>query len=40
MDKGCIGHAFAAGFIERPVDAPEGYVTHIELADRDPDAQD
>ncbi len=32
MDKGCVGHAVAAGFLRAPVNGPEGYVTHVELS--------
>lgn len=29
MDKGCVGHAVARGFIEPPLDGPEGVVDAI-----------
>ena len=32
MDKGCIGHAVAAGFLLPPENSADGYVTHIEIA--------
>ncbi|HYD38596.1 MAG TPA: hypothetical protein VEA60_13350 [Allosphingosinicella sp.] len=32
MDKGCIGHAVAAGFLNLPEDGPAGYITHVEIA--------
>jgi hypothetical protein len=32
MDKGCVGHAVAAGFLLAPVDGPDGYVTQVELS--------
>ena len=31
MDKGCIGLAITAGGLERPVNGPDGYVTHVTL---------
>jgi hypothetical protein len=31
MDKGCVGHAVAAGAMEPPVDGPEGYVISLTL---------
>ncbi|TGV61069.1 hypothetical protein EN784_01330 [bacterium M00.F.Ca.ET.141.01.1.1] len=35
MDKGCIGHALAPpAFLTRPVDGPDGYVTHVTIAQR------
>jgi hypothetical protein len=34
MDKGCIGHAIAAEFLLPLSDSEEGYVTHIEIAER------
>ncbi len=33
MDKGCVGHAVAAGAIEPPVDGPDGYVRSVTLID-------
>jgi hypothetical protein len=32
MDMGCIGHAFAAEVIQRPVDGPLGYMEEVILA--------
>lgn len=32
MDKGCVGVAVAAKFLEQPVNGPEGYVTDVTLA--------
>jgi hypothetical protein len=32
MDKGCIGHAVAAGFLRQPEDSAAGYITHVEIA--------
>jgi hypothetical protein len=34
MDKGCIGHAVAAGVIEAPTNGPEGHVVTVTLLDR------
>ncbi|CDX58748.1 hypothetical protein MPL3365_30286 [Mesorhizobium plurifarium] len=35
MDKGCIGHALAPpAFLARPIDGPNGYVTHVTIAQR------
>lgn len=34
MDKGCIGHAVAGGFLMAPVDGNEGYVTTVVLRQR------
>lgn len=31
MDKGCVGHAVARGFIEPPADGPGGIVTSVTL---------
>lgn len=31
MDKGCVGHAVAAGVLERPENGADGYVTHVQL---------
>lgn len=31
MDKGCVGHAVAAGAIEPPVNGPDGYVISVTL---------
>lgn len=31
MDKGCVGHAVARGFIRRPTDGPEGIVDAVEI---------
>lgn len=31
MDKGCVGHAVAANFLEPPTNGPDGYVTHVTL---------
>jgi hypothetical protein len=36
MDKGCIGHAVAAGFLQAPVNGPDGHVTHVELSPEQP----
>lgn len=33
MDKGCVGHAVASGFLKRPVNGPADYVTHVELSE-------
>ncbi|EMD81822.1 hypothetical protein [Pacificimonas flava] len=30
MDKGCIGHAVAAGVLKPPVNGPDG-ISHVEL---------
>src|SRR5688572_8641197 len=32
MDKGCVGHAVASGFLDRPRNGPDGYVTHVQIA--------
>jgi hypothetical protein len=34
MDKGCIGHAVAAGVLKAPINGREG-VSHVELAESD-----
>jgi hypothetical protein len=34
MDKGCVGHAVAAGAIEPPVNGPDGYVISVTLIHR------
>lgn len=34
MDKGCVGHAVARGFIEAPVDGPAGIVDSVVLRPR------
>lgn len=34
MDKGCIGHAVAAGVLKPPVNGPDG-ISHVELAESD-----
>lgn len=31
MDKGCVGHAVARGFLAAPENGPEGYVTRVAL---------
>jgi hypothetical protein len=31
MDKGCIGHAVAALFLDLPANGPDGYVEHVRL---------
>nr|WP_314444415.1 DUF3427 domain-containing protein [uncultured Sphingomonas sp.] len=31
MDKGCVGHAVASGFIEPPVNGSSGYVEYVKL---------
>jgi hypothetical protein len=31
MDKGCMGHAVASGFLMAPADASEGYVSAVAL---------
>jgi len=31
MDKGCVGHAVASGFLEAPTNGDLGYVTHVRL---------
>jgi hypothetical protein len=31
MDKGCIGHAVAAGVLKPPINGPDG-ISHVELA--------
>lgn len=31
MDKGCIGHAVAAGAIDIPINGPDGYVVSVTL---------
>jgi hypothetical protein len=31
MDKGCIGHAVAAGFLEPPTNGPDGFATTVLL---------
>lgn len=31
MDKGCVGHAVARGFLERPSDGPDGTVASVAL---------
>lgn len=33
LDKGCIGHAVAAGVIANPRDSSRGYVEHVDLLD-------
>lgn len=33
MDKGCVGHAVAAGFLLPPQNNTEGYVTYVTLAE-------
>lgn len=32
MDKGCIGHAVAAGVLKPPVNGPDG-ISHVEVAE-------
>jgi hypothetical protein len=32
MDKGCIGHAVAAGILEAPQNGPEGFIVSVTLA--------
>lgn len=31
MDKGCIGHACASGFVEELLEDAEGYVSHVRV---------
>lgn len=33
MDKGCIGHAVAAGFLEAPENGREGYLASVNLTE-------
>lgn len=33
MDKGCVGHAVAAGILERPEDNAEGFVDQVRMRD-------
>lgn len=32
MDKGCIGHAVAAGVLDAPQNGPDGYIVNVTLA--------
>ena len=38
MDKGCIGHAVAAGVLEAPKNGPEGYIVSVTLSAQTDDA--
>lgn len=36
MDKGCVGHAIAAGVLAPPTNGPNGYVAEVTLKREEP----